>query len=363
MERVTERSREAEPGLDRYDANMLFKIEMSRQRAEGKVLLRAQDIPMQLSRHSYSRNYCNSTSWHELAAPGWTINRGNRQNFPGGKHTHRGGGRLIYCLEGKGRTINNDVNLDWEKGDVELLPVTRTENSHQHFNLDTGKPCGLLVFMFWPFMEATANETRQVTDAPDWKGDRREDLYRPRDFVPEQALLEGASISFKGPPTNLLDDLFLRRNQWREYMSKARWIIKEKDQSVETNRMGIYRWYIHPSFDDVAMKSVLFWTHEIPPGSCSGKQKFQGGRVHFVIEGHGYSMINGVRYNWGPEDLVLSPIIAGGVVVQHFNSNTAHPARLACAEPNWYDILGLDMASGFEQLEECPEWEASQKSD
>lgn len=359
MERMMERKREPEPGVDSYDANLAFRIEMTRRRKEGKVLLKAQDIPWQLTRQGHSKIYCNFANWNELAAPGWTIATTN-DKVRRGKHTHRGGGRLLFCLEGRGRTINNDVNLDWEKGDVELLPVTRTENSHEHFNLDVGKPCRLLGIMFWPFMEATANETRQVADAPEFKGERKEELYRPKDFVSEQALLEGYPIQFEGPPPTLLHDLFLRRNQWRERMGKARWIIKEKDQPLETNPMGIYRWYIHPSFDDVAMKAILYWVHEIPPGSCSGKQKFQGGRIHFVLEGRGYSLINGIKYEWGPEDLIISPIISGGVVVQHFNSNANNPVRLACAEPNWYDILGVDMASGFEQLEDCPEWKASQ---
>jgi len=38
-----------------------------------------------------------------------------------------------------------------------------------------------------------------------------------------------------------------------------------EDQPLEVNRMGAYRWYIHPSFDDVVYKAILFWTQEIPP--------------------------------------------------------------------------------------------------
>lgn len=358
MEKEMERQREAATPDEVYDKGLNFMIEMARRRREGKVLLKVKDIPWRLTRQGYGRSYCNNVNWHELGAPGWRISRTNQQNYRRGKHTHRGGGRLLFCLEGRGRTINNDVNLDWEKGDLEILPVTRTENAHEHFNLDMGKPCGLLVIMFWPFMEATANETRQMTDAPDWKGARKSELYRPEDFVPEQALLEGYPIKFDRQPATLLDDLFHRRNLWRSYMSKARWIVKEKGQPLETNRMGIYRWYIHPSFDDVAMKAILFWTQEIPPGSRSGKQKVQGGRFHFIIEGQGYSFVNGVRYDWGPEDLLILPLIAGGVTVQHFNSDPANPAKMACAEANWFDILGMDMACGFEQLEDCPEWKA-----
>ncbi len=353
--------REPEAVDESYDRSLAWRIEMNRRKKEGKVLFRGQELPWRLTRLGYGKTYCSHLNWPEMGAPGWGIHCQSMQHYRRGKHTHQGGGIVIYCLEGRGRTVNNDIAMDWVKGDVEILPVTRTENSHEHFNLDEGKNCRYMAFSFWPFAEAVAKETRQVTDAPDWKGPKREDLYRPKDFVPQQAYLEGYPIKFDGTPTNLLDDLFLRRNKWRDYMSKARWLVKEKDQPLETNRMGIYRWFLHPSFDDVVFKALVVWIQEIPPGSRSGKQKFQGGRAHFVTEGHGYSMVNGIRYDWGPEDLLIPPIISGGVAVQHFNTDSAQPVKMVCAEPNWYETLGIDMACGFEQLEDCPEWQAMQK--
>lgn len=360
MERQLERQKEPEPEMDTYDRGLLLGIEMTRRRQEGKVLLKGEEIPIRQERNGIARRYISHSNAHEIGAPGWDhLSCLHMQTGRRGKHTHRGGGRLLFCLEGRGVTINNDVELHWERGDLELLPVTRTENSHEHFNLDMGKPCRLLVMSFNPFKEAVANETRQVKDAAEFQGPERPEIYRPDNFVPQLAYIEGYKIEFDHQkPANLLDDLFLRRNMWREYMSKARWLVKQKDQPLETNRNGIYRWYIHPSFNDVAMKQILFWVHEIPAGSRSGKQKFQGGRIHFVIEGNGYSIVNDRKYNWGPEDVLLPPVISGGVVVQHFNTDPAHPARLACAEPNWYDIMGLDMACGFEQIEDCPEWES-----
>lgn len=247
--------------------------------------------------------------------------------------------------------------MDWEKGDLELLPVTRTENVHQHMNLEMGKPCGLLVIMFGPFIDCLANEGRQIDDAPAWKGPRREELYRKEDFITKESYIEGYPMKIDRPAT-LLDNLYLRRNLWREKMSKARWIIKQKDQPQELNRMGFYRWYIHPSFEDVAYKAILFWTHEIPPGSRSGKQKFQGGRLHYILEGQGHTMVNGLRYDWESQDVLIPPILSGGVIVQHFNTDPLRPVKMACAEPNWYEILGMDMASGYEQIEDCPEWMA-----
>jgi gentisate 1,2-dioxygenase len=139
-------------------------------------------------------------------------------------------------------------------------------------------------------------------------------------------------------------------------MSKAKLVIEEKDRPLERNRMGLYRWYIHPAFTDVVCRHILFWTQDIPPGSRSGQQKHQGGRIHYIVEGKGYSLLNGVRYDWEEEDLLIVPIERGGTIIQHFNADPDRPAKMAVAEPNWYDILGVDMACGLEQLENSPDY-------
>ncbi len=356
MERELERVKEREPQMDRYDSLLKWMIQRTKERDEGKVLIKADEVPWQQTRHTMGRHYIGPDQWKEIGAPGWIIARTRTvANYRIGKHTHRGGGRLLFVLEGKGCTINNGVRLDWEEGDLETLPVVVGENEHEHF-AEPDRPQSFYVLMFWPFMEATANETRQMRESPDYKGPTDKDLFRPADFVPENARLKGLDIEFNGPPKTLLDDLFLRRNQWRDMASQGRWVIKKKDQPVELNRMGYYRWFIHPAFKDVVMRQILFWTHEIPPGSRSGKQKHQGSRVHYVLEGKGYSVVDGKRYDWEAEDMLILPIRVGGVVVQHFNSDPKVPAKLICTEPNWYDIMGVDMAAGFEQLENCPEF-------
>ncbi len=56
-----------------------------------------------------------------------------------GRHLHQGG-LVIYVLEGKGYSIVEGERLDWEKGDLVLLPLHPNEVEHQHFNLDPDKP-------------------------------------------------------------------------------------------------------------------------------------------------------------------------------------------------------------------------------
>jgi len=155
---------------------------------------------------------------------------------------------------------------------------------------------------------------------------------------------------------NLFEALFERRDREREMLAKSIKVVDGDNLPVENNRMGIYRWYLHPDKEDVAVRTMLFWAEEIPPGSKSGKQKHQGGRVHYVQEGQGYTDIDGVRYDWEKGDMILLPIRPQGVTFQHFNSDGQHKVRLVCAEPNWFDALGVDLGSGFEQLENSPDY-------
>ncbi|MBI4330790.1 MAG: cupin domain-containing protein [Chloroflexi bacterium] len=160
----------------------------------------------------------------------------------------------------------------------------------------------------------------------------------------------------KNDATDLLDSLFRRRDVERERMKKSWKVVKGEALPAETNRMGIYRWYLHPAMQTCATRTMLFWSQEIPPGSHSGKQKHQGGRVHYIWEGRGYTIVDGVKHEWEEGDLVMLPLKPDGVVFQHFNTDPRNRALILAAEPNWYDIHGVDMGSGFEQLENAPEY-------
>lgn len=155
---------------------------------------------------------------------------------------------------------------------------------------------------------------------------------------------------------NLFDQLLKQRNKERKLMKAAKVVMKGKDLPLEKNRMGFYKWYLHPYKEEVIHKSLLLWTLEIPPGSKTGKQKTQGGRAHYVLEGHGYTDIDGVRYDWKQGDLVLLPIKAYGTVHQHFNLDKKKPAKLVVSEPNVYGAYGVDLGSGFEQLQDSPDY-------
>lgn len=124
----------------------------------------------------------------------------------------------------------------------------------------------------------------------------------------------------------------------------------------EINRHGKMQWYLHPLLEDAALRTLIFYRQEIPPGSRSGRQKCQGGIIFYVLEGTGYTMVDRARHAWKAGDLINLPLREEGVTYQHFNTSADSRVLLAACEPNLVDVLGVDKGSGFEQVEPAPEW-------
>jgi gentisate 1,2-dioxygenase len=69
-----------------------------------------------------------------------------------------------------------------------------------------------------------------------------------------------------------------------------------------------------------------------------------------VIQGRGYDVHDGARWNWEAGDLVSIPAM---VEHQHFNADADHPVLLLSSMPSVGVGLGL---GGIEQLEDAPEY-------
>lgn len=155
---------------------------------------------------------------------------------------------------------------------------------------------------------------------------------------------------------NLYDELIMLRDQEREREKNSIFVVKGDELPWEVNPQGKVRWYLHPAIDDTVIRNLIVYLQEIPPGSCSGKQKCQGGVVIFVLAGRGRTIIDEVTYSWETDDVVQLPIRPNGIVFQHFNDDPNQAAQLICAEPNLVHALGVDRGSGFEQLTSAPEF-------
>ena len=103
---------------------------------------------------------------------------------------------------------------------------------------------------------------------------------------------------------NHWDELLALRDRQREQTKNAIQVVKEAELPLEVNRQGLMRWYLHPSIKDTALSVMLFFQQEIPPGSRSGRLKFQGGQVMMILEGQGYTVIDGVKHPWQAGDVL-----------------------------------------------------------
>lgn len=156
--------------------------------------------------------------------------------------------------------------------------------------------------------------------------------------------------------TNYWDELLAMRDRQREQRKNGVMVIKGSSLPQEINRQGLMRWYLHPAITDTILNTHMFFEQEIPPGSRSGRLKFQGEQVMYILEGKGYTLIDGVKHHWKAGDVVNLPLRKLGIVIQHVNEDPDLRAIFVATEPNLFACTSVDRGSGFEQIEDAPEY-------
>jgi gentisate 1,2-dioxygenase len=172
---------------------------------------------------------------------------------------------------------------------------------------------------------------------------------------------ENLGIPYSEKSDDLLEWLYQLRDRQRQHQGKGTWLIKGSELPWENNRQGKMKWFLHPALDNTAIRSMIVFEQEIPPGGRSGAQKTPGGSVLYILEGKGYTLLDGVRHDWQAEDLVNIPIRREGVVVQHVNTDPRRHVRFVSADLNLVDILGVDRGAEFAQVEPAPDWDKNKE--
>lgn len=123
----------------------------------------------------------------------------------------------------------------------------------------------------------------------------------------------------------------------------------------ELGPMGrMYRYIYEGLHDDTALGN--WWVFKQDIRVHSGAHRHQGGLVIYVVEGRGYTIVDGVREEWEGGDLLLLPLKPDGVVHQHFNADPGKPCTwVAFIYLPWWDSL----LSKIELVEDGPDWKAA----
>lgn len=142
----------------------------------------------------------------------------------------------------------------------------------------------------------------------------------------------------------------------QEEIQKAREgkrVIKGKDLRWQQSRQARVKRYAGPFVEDQALDTMWLFVQEVR--SHSGRHVHQGGLAIFVLDGKGYTEVDGVKHKWEKGDLILLPIKPGGVEHQHFNQEGKAAHWLAIIPlPLWH------MAGRFiEHKADHPDWQAA----
>jgi len=162
---------------------------------------------------------------------------------------------------------------------------------------------------------------------------------------------------------NYWNEFIALRDQQRERRKTAVQVVRLSELPLENNEQGLMRWYLHPAITDTVLSTLSIYRQEIPRGSRSGRLKFQGAQILFIVEGRGYTMLDGVKHAWEAGDVVSLPCKRDGIIVQHFNSDPQKLAVFLAVEPNLFAATGIDRGCGFHQMEQSPDYKAPPRAE
>ena len=147
------------------------------------------------------------------------------------------------------------------------------------------------------------------------------------------------------------EEVYRFREAWRRRAADGKQFLRGEEVPFQQSRQCLSQWYLLPFKEDTAAQQWAVFTQEVR--TRSGKHKHQGGVAIYILEGKGYSVVDGKRYDWEKGDMILLPIKPGGCEHQHFNLDPERPSKwLALRYMPTTDVLG----NQHEQVENHPDF-------
>ena len=108
-----------------------------------------------------------------------------------------------------------------------------------------------------------------------------------------------------------------------EKWKNSRLLIKGEELEFKTTERGTIAQVVSSSLG-FANGQIGSFIREIPVGWKSGKHKHNMEAIIHFLQGKGYTVIDGVKYEWKKGDTMTVPPMA---VHQHFNTSKEEPGR------------------------------------
>ena len=159
------RVRERDPAeATTYDKSMRFQLAIRERSLTGKVVIKGAERPMEESRQGFLKFFMSRESVTDSALKDWSVFLHDIRRHSG-KHKHQGG-LAIFVVEGEGYTVVNGERIDWEAGDLILLPIMPEGCEHQHFNRHADRPAKWLALIYKPLHDEVASYIEQKESMP-----------------------------------------------------------------------------------------------------------------------------------------------------------------------------------------------------
>lgn len=123
--------------------------------------------------------------------------------------------------------------------------------------------------------------------------------------------------------------------RWRELLKKKRVIKDEEIAPVKKEGFQIRR----VDTEQTGLASLISFFEEFPPKGVSQRHGHQNEAVFYILEGRGYEVHDGEKFEWEAGDVVIIP---AGCVHRHVNSDPDVPAKAIVINPTpLYQFLNL----------------------
>ena len=242
---------------------------------------------------------------------------------------------IVFVTDGSGWTEVDGRRYEWRPWDTIYLPSWAW---HRHGN-DGGKSAKLVSFSVQPLVELLGLAV--LEDA----GDTEAKDLPPRPVTEEFGL--GSD-----PYSNRLRRL---ASSGQEF-AKSTVLTAYDDVNFRVSPRGARSGFLVDSSLGHRTQGLTAVMHQLAPGLYQSRHRHGGEAWLYGVTGQGYSNIDGVRYDWGPGDLV---VVDHWAWHQHFNASDSEIASLIRVHN--FDTLYMAMSALLAPLtlfEELPKLDA-----
>lgn len=339
---IRERERERAPEAVLYERGMAYTRRERDRSLAGQVVVRKKDLHWDALIDGRVAPYLRAArAFGEAVATvldDWNV---YVREFTGrSKKTRHYGGLVLFVIAGKGYSIVDEERRDWQAGDLIVLPHHPGGVEFEHVCEDDDQTVQWLV---WANQSAVEwGGSSPLLDTPDARQTSRgSHAGRPG----------GRSVG-----TGFVERLHQYAENTAARAQRGKVVVRGGAEPWGQNRQAFIKRYLFTPWvvGEPAETPSDDWRVFVQDIRVhSGSHRHQGGLLIYVLEGEGYSVVEGERHDWEAGNLLLLPLKPGGVEHQHFNKHPDKPAK-------WIAFINSPQfswgASDMVQVKQHPEW-------